>query len=274
MVKIYTDTNVLHYFGQAFRTEAVPAEIAAQLLLAPIAILELLSQLGTKDAEGAFAGVQALPRVHNPQSSGVLPWTDNFFRMCLFKLPPDTEDVTQSLNNAIVNVLNANNASELKTQGEEMRALLDACKQMALDDFAALRDSMRTEGRLDAAVDQKIYAQSIARKAGIDPDTVDVDFVVRSLAAHYAFEQQRIGNAATNPEYNIEKRLNDAYDSELLIYLADPSLHLLTCDGGFNRAKVTPQGNRIHIVPPSDLQSSGRALKTLQSIIGSVEARS
>jgi hypothetical protein len=42
MVKIYTDTNVLHYFGEAFRTQAVPPEIAVELLLAPIALLELL----------------------------------------------------------------------------------------------------------------------------------------------------------------------------------------------------------------------------------------
>jgi hypothetical protein len=246
VVKIYTDTNVLHYFGQAFQTEGVPEQVAVQLLLAPIAILELLSQLGTKDAESAFAGVQALPRVHNPEACGVLPWSDDFFRMCLFKAPPGKEDIIRSINNAIVRVLNAGSASELKAEGEEMRALLDAGKQMALNDFSVLRDSMRTEGRLDPAEDRKIFAQSIARKADVDPEKIDVDFVVRNLDAHYTFEQQRIGNAASNPEYNIEKRSNDAYDAELLLYLADESLHLLTCDTGFNRAKASSQGDRIH----------------------------
>ncbi|WP_158786837.1 hypothetical protein [Granulicella sp. L46] len=174
-MKIYTDTNVLHYFGQAFHTESVPAEIAVQLLLAPIAILELLSQLGTKDAESAFAGVQALPRVHNPEACGVLPWSDDFFRMCLFKTPPSKEDVIRSINNAIVRVLNAGSVSELRAEGEEMRRLLDASKQMALNDFAALRDSMQAEGRLDPAEDRRIFAQSIARKADADRETVDVD---------------------------------------------------------------------------------------------------
>lgn len=124
MVKIYTDTNVLHYFGEAFRTETVPEETAVQLLLAPIAVLELLSQLGTSDAESAFSAVQALPRVHNPEACGVLPWTDDFFRMCLFKLPAGEDIMTQSINNAIIRVLNAPNAAELKAEGEEMRALL------------------------------------------------------------------------------------------------------------------------------------------------------
>ena len=76
MVRIYTDTNVLRYFGEAFTTGTVPQEIAVQLSLAPLAILELLSQLGTEGAENAFAAVQALCRVHNPAACGVLPWSD------------------------------------------------------------------------------------------------------------------------------------------------------------------------------------------------------
>ena len=63
MIKIYTDTNVLRYFGEAFATRTVPREIAIQLFLAPLAILELLSQLGTEGAESAFAAVQALSLV-------------------------------------------------------------------------------------------------------------------------------------------------------------------------------------------------------------------
>ena len=96
MVRIYTDTNVLRYFGEAFATSTVPKEIAIQLFLAPLAALELLSQLGTKGAESAFAAVRALPRVHNPAACGVLPWTDDFFRICLFKQQPEQDNITQS----------------------------------------------------------------------------------------------------------------------------------------------------------------------------------
>lgn len=89
---------------------------------------------------------------------------------------------------------------------------------------------------------------------------MDVDFIVAHLDAHYLFEQQRIDNAATNPEYNLKKRANDAYDSELLIYLADPSLHLLTCDTGFNRVKSSSQAKKIHIVPPDALRNHKAAV--------------
>jgi hypothetical protein len=272
MVRIYTDTNVLRYFGEAFATSAVPQEIAIQLFLAPLVTLELLSQLGTEGAESAFAAVHALPRVHNPAACGILPWTDDFFRICLFKLQPDQDIITQSINNAVNRVLNAANAAELKAEGEEMRALLDKGKNEAADNFTALRASVSTEGRIDPAEDRRIFAQSIARRAGVEPESVDVDFVLTHLDAHYSFEQQRINAAIDNPEYNVTKRANDVYDSELLIYLADPSLHLLTCDTGFRRSSGSSQANRIHIVPADALRNPETAITTLQGIVESTKA--
>lgn len=269
MIKIYTDTNVLRYFGEAFATRTVPQEIAIQLLLVPLTMLELLSQLGTDNAEGAFAAVQALPRIHNPAGSGVLPWTDDFFRICLFKLLPGEDIVTPSINNAVNRVLHATTAAELKSEGEEMRALLDRGKNEAADNFAALLASVKAEGKVASAEDRCIFAQSIARRAGVEAETADVDFVLTHLDAHYRFEQQRINAAIENPEYNVKRRANDVYDAELLIYLADPTLHLLTCDTGFKRAKDSPQANRIHILPADALRDPDAATNALQSIVKS-----
>ena len=271
MVRIYTDTNVLRYFGEAFATRTVPPEIAIQLFLAPLVMLELLSQLGTEGADSAFAAVQALPRVHNPAACGVLPWTDDFFRMCLFKIAPGQDIITQSINNAVNRVLSAGNATELKAEGEEMRTLLDKGKNEAADNFTALRASVNVEGRIDPAEDRRIFAQSIARRAGVEPESVDVDFVLTHLDAHYRFEQQRINAAIDNPEYNVTKRANDVYDSELLIYLADPSLHLLTSDTGFRRSNDSSQANRIHIVPADALRDPEAAIAILQAIVESAK---
>ncbi len=272
MVKIYTDTNVLRYFGEAFAMRTVPEEIAIQLFLAPLAMLELLSQLGTEGAESAFAAVQALPRVHNPTACGVLPWSDDFFRMCLFKMQPGEDIMTSSINNAVNRVLNAASAAVLKAEGEEMRALLDRGKNEAADNFTALRASVDAEGRIDPAEDRRIFAQSIARRAGVEPESVDVDFVLTHLDAHYCFEQQRINAAIENSEYNVTKRANDVYDSELLVYLADPSLHLLTCDTGFNRSNGSSQANRIHIVPTDVLRDPDTAIGALRGIVESAKA--
>ena len=63
MVKIYTDTNVLRYFGTAFAKCSLEEDLQVQLLLSPLTVMELISQLGTEGAEDAFGAIQALPRV-------------------------------------------------------------------------------------------------------------------------------------------------------------------------------------------------------------------
>ena len=88
MAKIYTDTNVLRYFGEAFANTTLADDLRDELLLAPLAVMELVSQLGTAGAADAFAAVQAFPRVHNPAASGMLPWSDDLFRISIFGLPP------------------------------------------------------------------------------------------------------------------------------------------------------------------------------------------
>jgi len=69
MPKIYTDTNVLRYFGTAFAKTSLAKDLQDQLLLSPLSVMELLSQLGTEGAAEAFAAVQAFPRIHNPEAS-------------------------------------------------------------------------------------------------------------------------------------------------------------------------------------------------------------
>src|ERR1017187_7369097 len=102
MVKIYTDTNVLRYFGTAFANTSLSEDLQVQLLLAPLALMELISQLGTAGAEEAYKAVHALPRVHNARATGMLPWSDDLFRMSLFNLPPGEDTITPALNNAVV----------------------------------------------------------------------------------------------------------------------------------------------------------------------------
>src|SRR5277367_1700944 len=124
MVKLYTDTNILRCFGSAFATRTLAEDLPVQLLVSPLALMELLSQLGTSEAQEAFNAVRALPRVHNQGPTGVLPWSDNFFRMALFSQPPMEDATIPLLNNAVNNVLNATRVEDLRTDGEEMRALL------------------------------------------------------------------------------------------------------------------------------------------------------
>jgi len=271
MIKIYTDTNVLRYFGSAFAATALAEDLPVQLLVSPLALMELLSQLGTDQAQEAFNAVQALPRVHNQGPTGVLPWSDDFFRIAIFNEPPGEDVTTPLLNKAVNNVLNAIGPEDLRTAGEEMRDLLDREKNAAAENFAALLNSWRAEGPLPEQEHQTIFARSIARRAGVDANSVDVDQVVDRLNALYTFEKQKVEAAASSPNYNVTSRANDVYDTELLIYLAEPSLRLLTCDRGFRRARESSQANRIHIETINSLQDADRVTETLRRIVAAAE---
>jgi hypothetical protein len=211
--------------------------------------MELLSQLGTDHAQEAFNAVQALPRVHNQGPTALLPWSDDFFRMAIFDQTPAAgrDRTTELLNISVNSILNATGPESFRADGEEMRHLLAREKAAEADNFGNLLGSWRVEGPLSEREHQTIFARSIARRSGIDENTVDVDQVVSRLNAHYTFEKQRLVTAAASPEYNFRSRENDVFDAELLIYLADPSLRLLTCDTGFRRASGSPQFNRVHV---------------------------
>jgi hypothetical protein len=266
VTKIYTDTNVLRYFGLAFAEASLPDDLRDRMLLSPLTLMELISQLGTDGAEEAFAAVQALPRVHNSKATGMLSWSDDLFRMSLFDLPPREDTITPALNNAVINVLNAAKAEDLKDEGKEMRALLDKAKGEAAKNFSAVLNDWRSEGPLPEAASREIFARSIARQAGFDETKVDSDSVVKNLDAHYVFENHRMQVGAQNNDYNVSKHSNDVYDAELLIYLTDPTLHLLTSDKGFRRVEKSSQANRIHIADADCLKSHGCATKTIRSI--------
>lgn len=230
MAKIYTDTNTLRYFGTAFATVFLSDDLCDSLLFAPLAVMELLSQLGTGGAKEAFEAIHALPHVYNPQASGMLPWSDDLFRMSIFALPPGEDVMTAPLNMAVQNVLNAKKHEDLIEEGLEMREMLVTEQEEEAVHFADLIQQWRSSGPMEEAEHRAIFARSIARRAGFDEDKVDVDAVLNALSAFYHFEKTKISVGSGNLQYNALKHKNDVFDAELLIYLADPSLHLLTGD--------------------------------------------
>jgi hypothetical protein len=230
--------------------------------------MELLSQLGTGGANEAFAAVHAFPRVHDPKASGMLPWSDDLFRISIFGTPPGKDVMTPALNAAVQNVLSADEPKDLFEEGTEMRELLVASLEEPTKQLSDLLEQWRRTGPLEEAEHRLIFARSIARRAGFDEDKVDVDAVLGALNAYYQFGKRKISVGADQLQYNVLKHKNDEFDAELLIYLADPTLHLLTSDGGFNRAKDSSQASRVHIVPADCLKDAKCAEQAIRNIVG------
>jgi hypothetical protein len=101
----------------------------------------------------------------------------------------------------------------------------------------------------------------------VDESAVDIDFVVDRLNALYVFENERMQVRAKSRNYNVDKHSNDVYDAELLIYLADPTLHLLPSDKGFRCVENSTQANRVHIADADCLRDAWCATELIRGIV-------
>lgn len=90
---------------------------------------------------------------------------------------------------------------------------------------------------------------------------------MNNLNALYVFENQRMKVAARSRDYNVDKHSNDVYDAELLIYLADPTLHLLTSDKGFRRVENSSQAGRVHVADADCLMNAQCATDLIRQIV-------
>jgi hypothetical protein len=268
MAKIYTDTNALRYLGIACKEMVLPLDLRDGLLLSPLAVMELLSQLALDtDAEAAFATLRAFPNIHNHEASGMLPWSDTLFRVSLFGLPITQDEVVTSLNSAVNDVLDARDARSVHELGTRFRQMLDHAKQQKVEDFSNWMRAWRAEGSLSEASHRKIFADSIALSAKIDPADTSAEYVVEKLNALYQFDNTKIKRADKDKKYKPERHANDIYDAEFLVYLADPGLHFLTSDKGFRKAEGSTQYSRIHIVRPESLTDVTSAIEVLREIL-------
>jgi len=268
MARIYTDTNVLRRFGSAFADADLPQDLQDRLVLSPLVVLELASQLGTDGRGEAFAAFRSLRRVHDSAGIGMplLPWSDDFFRISLFDLPQRENTITPALTNLVLNVLDAATAEHLRDEGIEARSMFEIMKGEADAVFSLLRDSVKSGGWPSEFEHRAKFARCIARRAGFDEEKVDIDFVAKSLNAYYVFGNQRLRAAVGHHNYNIHKHSNDTVDEESLIYLAVPDLHFLTGDTGFRRVMTSSQADRVHIADAARLGDAEYASSVLRHI--------
>jgi hypothetical protein len=267
--KIYTDTNALRYFGDAFRASSLDDDLRDHLLMSPVSILELLSQLATRGGKDALSAVQAIVNVYNPSHTGLLPWSEDAFREAVFGVPAKPDTFTDAATGAVNDCLAATTARELHKQSTRLRGLLDEAKHETTAAFADLLKACKSDGPMPDDTHRSIFAHAIAERAEVSTGEVDVDKVIDRLDALYVYEVDKLKAAIGSHNYNVKKHENDFFDAEQLVYLAYPGLNFLTCDTGFNRAAASPQFARIHIVSPEFLMDHATASALIRNILAS-----
>jgi hypothetical protein len=113
----------------------------------------------------------------------------------------------------------------------------------------------------------ELWVHGIAQRVHVDPASRLIADIVAAMSAYHEYECTKIKIAAENRDYDPAKHKNDLLDSEQLVYLADPTLHFLTCDRGYaKRVTKSEQAKRIHTVSVEELAKAERVEALLAEV--------
>lgn len=270
--KIYFDTNVLRYFADAFRDRQVDADLKQHIVVSPISLLELLSEIGTDQAEEAFRTVKAFHNIFDTDNPiPLLPWESEISRVLVFNQPPRQDQLAELLSNATARALYASTIADIQDDARQLRDLMDRAKLSATDNFASLLASMRKYGTVADDEHRRIFANGVAHRAEVPQEGVDPHPVIDRLSALWAYEYEHVVNAARERGYDPYGHQNDFFDIEQLVYLAHPDMHFLTSDQGFRRARQSPQFRRIRWEPVHILRDPAEATRVMRAMVAPPE---
>jgi hypothetical protein len=251
--RIYFDTTAFREIGNAFEKDTLPAEIRDRVLISPLTVFEVLSQLTIAKADEVLRQFQAVPNWTNPKHTGLLPWPDNALASIWFAKPAPDEGFTERMQKAFDTCLATESVETLKEEAGKLKDEMDKLKEKTAQDFGRLLESARKEP-LEGEKFSRAWFEGIAARVKADPESKDMAQIVCTLNAYHEFEIGKLKVALENANYNPLKHQNDLFDAEQLIYLFDPSLRFLTCDAGIaNLVKNSSQAKRVITVSPEEL---------------------
>jgi len=273
-VSVYFDTNVIHYLRDGLREQSLSQEEKKQVVLSPISVLELVSQISVIPDE-ALSAIHAFRLWTDTKHADLLGWRVVFISHWVFsKDLPD--EVSEGLKRVLTTCYESGTAdNKLREDAGALAEFLKAAKRKKatlLENAArAIRQSPKdnTKDNLRGAARLAI-ASSLRDIVGATSNDMSDDAVAACLAAYFEYHANLIERAIPRDNFNFfsRKRLNDHFDAEQLVFLADPSLHFFTADQGYcHAAKAEP---RVHILEASQVQDPAIAPKLITAEIRSI----
>jgi len=264
--RIYFDTAAFRQVGKAFEKTKLSEDLTKRIVVSPITAFEVLSQLSITKADDVLQQIHALHNWCVPEGTGLLPWPGDALYGLWFQKPAADDGFTGKMQKAFNVCLASESADSLKQEAGRLMDVMEAMKNQSASDFARLLEAARKEP-LEGDKFSEAWFRGIASRIKADPGSKPMAEMVSLLSAYHEFEQTKLQIALRSQEYNAEKHRNDLLDAEQLIYLSDPTLCFLTCDGGFqNLVKKSPQAPRIITIPPADLADSEKVEALLRKI--------
>ena len=268
MAFVYFDTDIFHIVGETFHNKPLGAALRDQILLSPITFIEVLSHLTLKKSGGdVLRHIQAVRNWVNTEDAKILPWPTIAIAKAGFNITLTEDDVVPPLGKAINRCLNADSVEELRESAGRLKDWLDKMKESSTQDFRKLVDAYRKKPLLGDQLSE-VWVHGIAQRVKVDPASRPTADIVAALSAYHEYECAKVKVAAENRDYDPARHRNDLLDSEQLVYLADPPIHFLTCDGGYSkRVTKSEQAKRIHTASRVELQDATGAEALLAKVL-------
>jgi hypothetical protein len=269
--RIYLDTVAFREVGKAFEKKQLSSDLKDRIFLSPLTVFEVLSQLTIEKGDEVLSQIRAFYNWTNPEHAGMLPWPDDMLFQLWFKKSSPDDGFTKRMEMAFNVCLAADSTKKLQEEAGKLKDLMDRMRQDSAQNFGRLVEAARREP-FEGEGFSNVWFRGIAAWVKADPSSKSVSEIVSILNAYHEFEENKLKTAVKNKGYNPEKRKNDLFDAEQLIYLGDSSLCFVTCDTGFqNLVKKSPQAERIFVLTLAELADAKKVDAVLRVIVELVE---
>jgi hypothetical protein len=263
---IYFDTVAFREIGKAFTKTQLAKGLTDKILISPITLYEVWSQLTIRNAQQVLQQFHAVRNWTNPDRTGLLPWPDDTLSQIWFEKPNPDDEFTKRIERAFNVCLAVESVEPLHEEASKLKDVMDRGKEETAQNFKRLLEFARRTPLSDQEF-SNAWFRGIANRVKADPNSRVVSEIVSKLSAYHEFEHSKLKIATRNKRYNVEKHINDLFDAEQLIYLADPTLRFLTCDRGIrNLVKGSPQAERIITASPHLLRNPANVERLLRQL--------
>jgi hypothetical protein len=121
--RIYFDTNVFRAVGTAFEKSTLAADLKERMLISPLTVFEVLSQLTVRNSYEVLLQIQTVRNWTNPERTGLLPWPDDMLSHLWFEKPVEDDGFTERMETAFNVCLASDSPAPLQEEAENSKTL-------------------------------------------------------------------------------------------------------------------------------------------------------
>ena len=186
--RVYFDTQVFRAMGCTFEEDTLADELKAKILISPLSVFEVWSQLTVQRGDEVLRQLQSITNWTNAQRTGLLPWPDDALAELWYQTPSPEDGFTKRMENAMNACLASESVKSLQEEMGKLKDLMDEGKFQAARNFGRLLDAARREP-FDFTTN---WFAGIANRINADPGSRIVADIMTALSAYHEYEEAKL----------------------------------------------------------------------------------